>query len=116
MASFVKDITESIRADDRPGMDADAVADLGSRVKHSVGEEMHFPAENTIRTQMIAAMNGAARADLDAFPDDAMGTDGRSGINLGRRCDLSGRIDSRGRFGFREKDRQDMRHGHARVG
>jgi hypothetical protein len=65
-------------------MDADSIADFGSRVKSDVGEYMDFLPKPTPSREVVAALQDRSRADHDLVAEDAMRTDMGCRIHLGR--------------------------------
>src|ERR1035441_2220954 len=75
MDAVVEHIAEAIRADDRAGVDAHAVADLGGGIERDVGEEVNILAEDAVGTNVVEALQHRARPDPHLFAQDAIGPD-----------------------------------------
>ena len=73
--AVVEDVAEAIRTDDCAGVDADAVAELASRVEDDVGKQVAVRADSAGGADMVASVEDAPWADLRLGADDAMRAD-----------------------------------------
>ena len=108
-------VAETIRADHRVGVNADAPADFRARINHNVREQIHVVAEFGVVADEIAALQNGPRADAHAFADNTVRTDVRGGINLRARRDDSRGMNAGGESPFRKKKRHHFGEGDARV-
>ena len=115
MAALVEHIAVAVRADDRAGVDGNAMPDLAFGINHHVRKQADIVAQLAVAADMIAAQERGARADFYARADHAVRSDMRGGINLRRGGDGCAGMDPR-RIGVRrKKERQEFRHGRAGV-
>src|SRR5258706_2103927 len=112
----VGNITNPVRADHRPGVDANALADFRARINGDVREKIHVITEPGIIADKIAALQNRARADAHAFADDAMRPDMGAGVNLRGGCDDGRRMDAGSGFLFRKKQQEHLGKGDPGVG
>src|SRR5206468_9284182 len=56
MDTAVEHVTETIRADDRAGVDADAMADLSAGIESHVRKEVHLLAEQAVGAEVIGSL------------------------------------------------------------
>ena len=104
MDAAIQHIAVTIRADDRSGMDADALAEFGFGIQRDVGEQHCACADFTIVAHVIARVKNCAARDLCAFTDNAVRPDISAHVNLRRaRNDCAG-VNSCGQRGFREEE------------
>ena len=111
----VQHVAESVRADDRAGVDADAMADFRARINCHVRKQIHVVAELRIVADKIAALQNRVRANLHALAHGAMRPDVRRRINFRGFGDDRRRMNSGGEFRFREKQRERLGEGDAGV-
>src|ERR1035437_2833697 len=86
MDAVVEHIAETIRADDRAGVDAHAVADLGGGIERDIGEDVNVLAEQTVSADVVETLQHRARRDPHLFAQDAIRPDvgGRIDVGAGR--------------------------------
>ena len=116
MDARVKHVAESIRADHRPGMNADALANLGQRIKNDPGKQIRLRADDAMFAKVVAALQNGARPDLNFFANVTKRADMRRRVNLRRRRDDRGRVDAGRKCLFREEQGQHAGKGNPGVG
>ena len=84
VAALVEHIAEAVRADDRAGVDGDAMAELRLPIQHDIREQADIVAKLAVRPQVVAAHEDGARAQSHPGAQDAIGPDVGRRINPGR--------------------------------
>ena len=115
MPPLVERIAVAVRADDRAGMDDDAVADAGLRVNDDVGKQAHVIADLAVPAEVVAAQQHGASAQFGPRANHAVRPDVRRGINLGRGGDARARMNAGGRLVRRKEEREHPGDGDARI-
>ena len=115
MAALVENIAVAVRADDRAGVDADAVSDLRPRINDNVGEQANVVTNLAVAADVVATHEHRPGAKPCACAHHATRSDMRRWINLRRTGNDRARMDAGRRLIRREKERQHPGHGHPRI-
>ena len=116
MDAVIQNVAEAIRADDRAGMDADAVADFSAGIERDVGKEVDVLAQQAIRANAVKGLQHGSRADPHPLAQDAIGPDVGRRVHLGAGWDDRRGVNAGGEGRLGEEQRQGFGKSNAGIG